>query len=138
MTDRRVNTPRRAIARPMAQVIPVVLIGGVGLSAAVLALGMLLLIATGRTGYGEAVGPALLTDRPGTVVFPSTLGAVLAGAVALRPFALIELGALLLIATPVVRVAASVILFWLEKDRLYTVVTLVVLLILLASFLGLG
>ena len=50
---------------------------------------------------------------------------------------LIQLGLLLLIATPVARVAFSVAAFALEKDRLYIVVTLIVLGVLLLSLLGL-
>lgn len=50
--------------------------------------------------------------------------------------AVIQLGILLLIATPVVRVAFSVVAFWLERDRIYVPVTLVVLGILLYSLFG--
>jgi uncharacterized membrane protein len=50
--------------------------------------------------------------------------------------AIIEWGLLLLIATPVARVLFSMIAFALEKDRLYVVLTLIVLVILLYSLLG--
>jgi len=48
--------------------------------------------------------------------------------------AVIQIGILLLIATPVARVAFAVIGFAIERDRLYTVVSLAVLAILLFSF----
>jgi uncharacterized membrane protein len=49
----------------------------------------------------------------------------------------IQLGLLLLIATPVARVFFSVFAFFRQRDYLYTVITLIVLLILLFSlFLG--
>ena len=48
---------------------------------------------------------------------------------------LIQLGLLLLIATPVARVALAVVGFALEKDRLYAVVSLIVLIILAFSLL---
>ncbi|HMJ04505.1 MAG TPA: DUF1634 domain-containing protein [Conexibacter sp.] len=48
--------------------------------------------------------------------------------------ALVMLGLLTLIATPVARVAFSVIAFALEGDRLYVVITSVVLVLLLVSF----
>jgi uncharacterized membrane protein len=48
---------------------------------------------------------------------------------------LIQLGLLLLIATPVARVAVAIVGFALERDRLYTVISLIVLLILLASLI---
>jgi len=51
---------------------------------------------------------------------------------------LIQLGLLLLIATPIARVAFSVAGFAIERDRLYVAFTLLVLAILLYSFLGTG
>lgn len=50
--------------------------------------------------------------------------------------AIIQFGLLLLIATPVARVLFSMIAFGLEKDRLYVVLTLIVLVILLLSLFG--
>jgi len=44
-------------------------------------------------------------------------------------------GILLLIATPIVRVAMSTALFAVEKDKLYASITLVVLILLLVSLL---
>jgi uncharacterized membrane protein len=55
-----------------------------------------------------------------------------------RGQSLIQLGLLLLIATPIARVAFSVVGFAIERDRLYVVFTLLVLAILLYSFLGSG
>jgi uncharacterized membrane protein len=49
---------------------------------------------------------------------------------------LIQLGLLLLIATPLARVAFSVAAFALQGDRLYVVVTLVVLAVLIYSLTG--
>jgi len=51
---------------------------------------------------------------------------------------LIQLGLLLLIATPIARVAFSIVGFAIERDRLYVVFTLIVLAILLYSLLGSG
>ena len=48
---------------------------------------------------------------------------------------LIEIGLLLLIATPVARVAMAIVGFALERDRLYTVVSLIVLVILALSLM---
>jgi len=55
----------------------------------------------------------------------------------LRPIACAQAGLLVLIATPVVRVMASVVGFVLERDRLYAAITIVVLAILLVSLFGL-
>jgi uncharacterized membrane protein len=49
---------------------------------------------------------------------------------------IIQLGLLLLIATPVARVVFSVIAFALERDRLYVAVTIIVLGVLLYSLAG--
>jgi uncharacterized membrane protein len=51
---------------------------------------------------------------------------------------LIQLGLLLLIATPIARVSLSVVGFALERDRMYVMFTLIVLAILLYSLLGSG
>ncbi len=89
------------------------------------------------------LGIALLPTRPGglsperVLIFPQTLSLLASELLVLRPQAVITLGLLLLIATPVVRVAASIVAFALEGDRRYVVITSVVLLILLFSlFLG--
>ncbi|NDW18396.1 DUF1634 domain-containing protein [Dysgonomonas sp. 216] len=47
--------------------------------------------------------------------------------------AIIQLGVIVLIATPVVRVAFSAIAFLIEKDYLYVVITLIVLAIILLN-----
>jgi uncharacterized membrane protein len=60
-------------------------------------------------------------------------GSLAAALGALRPVGLAQLGLLVLVATPVVRVGASVAAFALEGDRLYAAITLVVLAILLTS-----
>ncbi len=50
----------------------------------------------------------------------------------------IQLGLLFLIATPIVRVAFSIVGFAMERDRMYVAFTLIVLAILLYSLLGSG
>jgi uncharacterized membrane protein len=49
---------------------------------------------------------------------------------------IIQLGLLLLIATPIARVALSVVAFAIQRDRLYVVATLVVLAVLMYSLTG--
>jgi uncharacterized membrane protein len=61
---------------------------------------------------------------------------IIAGVRGLRGRAIIQLGLLLLIATPVARVAFSVFGFARERDRLYVVITCVVLGLLLFSLFG--
>ena len=66
-----------------------------------------------------------------------SLGGIFRDALNLDGAGLIQLGLLLLVATPVARVAFSVIAFALQRDRLYVVITLIVLAILLESLVGL-
>lgn len=108
----------------MNAVIGWILQGGVLISAAVICIGIILLLV--HPGHGSSQQ---------LFVFPHTLSEVGSGLLVLHPQAFIALGLLLLIATPVVRVAASIFAFALEHDRRYVAITLVVLTILLVSFL---
>ncbi len=59
-------------------------------------------------------------------------------AYARHPEAIIQLGLLLLIATPIARVALSLLAFVKQHDRTYVVVTTIVLALLLYSLTGAG
>jgi uncharacterized membrane protein len=65
-----------------------------------------------------------------------TIGGVVRGATGLNGRAVIQLGLLLLIATPVARVALSLVAFIRQRDRTYTIITALVLLILLYGLIG--
>lgn len=65
-----------------------------------------------------------------------TISGIAKAALAVQGRGLIQLGLLLLIATPVARVAFSVAAFAIERDRLYVVVTLIVLAVLMYSLAG--
>jgi uncharacterized membrane protein len=100
---------------------------GVILAAAVVLLGGVLYLAQHsstlpdyRVFRGE---PAYLRGVPGIVT----------DARALDGRGLIQLGLLLLLATPIARVAFSVLAFALQRDRTYVVVTVIVLVVLLYS-----
>ncbi|HEX5745968.1 MAG TPA: DUF1634 domain-containing protein [Archangium sp.] len=64
-----------------------------------------------------------------------SLDGVLAGVEAIRGQALVMVGLLVLMATPVLRVALSLLLFSRQRDRIFVGVTSVVLGLLLLSFL---
>jgi uncharacterized membrane protein len=98
---------------------------GVALSAALIALGFLASFAVGWDGSltGAAVAHTGTTDFSG-------LGPRLAE---VRPLAVVQLGLLVLVATPVVRVAATALGFAFEGDRLYVALCLIVLALLLGS-----
>jgi uncharacterized membrane protein len=64
--------------------------------------------------------------------------AIVVDAVHLQPEAVIQLGVLVLILTPVARVVFSLALFVLRKDGMYVLITLAVLIVLIMGLLGLG
>jgi uncharacterized membrane protein len=112
----------------MSNIIGWLLQGGVVVSSAIILIGLILLL----------LSPQGLANT-GIAAFPHSLGSVGIGLQALQPQAVITLGLLLLIATPVLRVAVSVVAFALEHDRRYVIITLIVLTILIISFtLGRG
>jgi uncharacterized membrane protein len=76
---------------------------------------------------------AVFQGEPADLRTPS---GVIADAVALRGRGIIQLGLLLLLATPVARVAFSVFAFAMQRDVLYVVVTLIVLGVLVFSLAG--
>lgn len=65
--------------------------------------------------------------------YSRALPGILENALALNSYGIIQLGLLVLVATPVLRVIFSVIAFAIERDILYVVATLIVLGILLYS-----
>lgn len=108
----------------MNAVIGWILQGGVMISSAVIGAGIILWLARSGQHASQQV-----------LVFPHTLGEVGSGLLALQAQAIIALGLLLLLATPVVRVAASIVAFGLEHDRRYVLITTIVLVVLILSFL---
>jgi uncharacterized membrane protein len=74
-----------------------------------------------------------------TQAVPNSLAEIWFGLSHADPSAIVVVGLLLLVATPVIRVAVSIIAFALSRDLLYVAITSLVLAILLFSFLsGLG
>ena len=69
--------------------------------------------------------------------FKSVSG-IIFGVWSIRARAWIQLGLLILIATPVARVAFSIVAFALQRDRIYVVITLIVFAVLIFSLFGRG
>jgi uncharacterized membrane protein len=65
---------------------------------------------------------------------PPTLHDVWTGALAWRGQSLVMVGLILLIATPVLRVAVSVAVFLIQRDRVFVLITLLVFALLMASY----
>jgi uncharacterized membrane protein len=103
---------------------------GVLLSAAiVLAGGVIYLIRYG----GASPHYRVFEGEPGSL---RRLGGIVRSAFSLHSRGLIQLGIVLLIATPVARVAFSAVAFALQRDRVYVVAALIVLAILTYGLLG--
>ncbi len=114
--------------------ISVVLRVGVLLSVGVIAVGLGLMFAH-HPGYGSFTGHFSYhrLTSPSTT-FPHTLTQLGSSLSKGNGRGIVVVGVLLLIATPVVRVAVSVLAFVLERDPAMTAVTLVVLGVLVLSF----
>ncbi len=117
---------RMSLVRQAELLISNVLRGGVLLSAAVILVGVILHYAR----------PAAATE--GELGYPHHLGDVIPAVLAGNAQAIITLGLLILLATPVLRVAVSIGAFALEHDWMYVGITSLVLALLLASILVLG
>jgi uncharacterized membrane protein len=121
----RPDADEDARLRQAELIISLVLRGGVLLAGAIIALGAVLFYARYLATGGHA----------GPLTYPHTAVAVVAGLGRGDPLAVIVLGLLVLLLTPVLRVLVSVVTFAQERDWLYTGITLLVFCILLISFL---
>ena len=100
---------------------------GVMLAAAIVLFGGILYLA-----HSHGPRPDYTHFRAEPLAY-TTLAGVLHGVAAFDPRAIIMLGLLVLIATPVARVGMCIVGFLFERDHLYTAVSTIVLLILLYS-----
>jgi len=118
MTDQRLET-----------LIGILLRAGVLTAAAIVAISGVLFLAEHHA------------ERPSYSTFQAdadglrTIRGILRGSMHMQPDAIIQLGLLVLIATPILRVALAAVGFYLESDRLYLGVSLIVLTILLLSLI---
>ena len=103
---------------------------GVMLAAAVVIFGAVVYLA--RHGHQVATYGVFRGESESL----TTVSGIIQGALHMSGSAIIQLGLLILIATPVARVAFSAVAFALEHDYLYVAITLFVLGVLLYSLLG--
>ncbi|ADH64965.1 protein of unknown function DUF1634 [Allomeiothermus silvanus DSM 9946] len=116
MTDRKMEILLGNLLRLGVLVAGAVVLGG----------GLLELISHGSQGVDYSV----FRGEPASL---RSLTSVLQGAVATKPKHLIQIGLLLLVLTPVLRVALSVLLFAQQRDGTFVGITLWVLGVLLYS-----
>lgn len=111
------GAPARHIMDPVERTVRRILMGGIAVSGVFMAIGLVL---------GALHGDGL----PSGVVPLADLASRLGDA---DPAAYLSLGLIVLIATPFVRVAASIVVFTLEGDRRYALITALVLGIMCVS-----
>lgn len=110
-------------------------------------IGMLLQIGVFSSAVVVLIGAVLYLVQQGSSVTNyrtfhgapeslNTLGGIFRGALHAHPLAIIQLGLLMLIATPVARVVFSVFAFLIERDYLYVVISAIVLAVLMYSLAG--
>lgn len=102
---------------------------GVLLAAAVTLVGGIMLL------IHHGASPASYSVFQGEPASLRSLGAIFSGAFSGNPTSVVQLGLLLLIATPVARVAFTLVAFAIQRDRTYVVVTTIVLALLLYGLL---
>lgn len=90
------------------------------ISAAVILFGLVLYLVTGTGGYENNI-------------YPTNPISILSGVIALKPFAVMLMGLFILILTPILRVGVSIIVFIIEKDMPFILITSVVFIILTIS-----
>jgi uncharacterized membrane protein len=94
---------------------------GVVLSAIIVLIGLSMYLISGNSGYNGSY-------------FPTTISEIFSGFIVFKPYAIILVGLIILILTPVFRVGVSILVFIKEKDFLYVKITSLVFIILIISF----
>ena len=125
--------PKRLLTdEQMNRIISVLLRSGVLISALVVLVGGIFYLIR----YGAALPEyGVFRGEPADL---RSLSGIVKDVLSFKRRGIIQFGLLLLIATPVARVAFSLLAFALQRDRTYVVVTLIVLTVLLYSLAGGG
>jgi len=129
--------PVPASVTQLEKAVAVVLRIGVTTSCLVIAAGSVLTLAAASTRSGARRSLAQVRRgalHPSGLPFPHTVAGALHATLHGNGLGLVVLGVLLLIATPVIRVAVGLGAFSLQRDRAFVFITATVLGVLLASF----
>jgi uncharacterized membrane protein len=124
----RGETPQRDIERTFGGLLR----AGVSIAAAVVLAGAVFFLAE------EGARPVEYGVFKGESATMRSIPGVLGSAFSLEPRGIIQFGLLLLVATPVARVAFSVFAFARQRDGIYVAISLIVLTVLLYSLSGGG
>lgn len=117
--------------QPLERILALLLQTGIALSLGLVALGLLGSLALQPR---LLLDPQTLTPLLNQTTPPQSPKAATPHLLHLPGTNLISLGLLILILTPVLRVAASLLVFAIQRDRLYSLITATVLLLLILSF----
>lgn len=128
--DSTASPPRSALQ--IERIISTLLRTGVAASLLLVLAGLALMF-TRHPGHLQTPADLARLTRFGAD-FPHTLGSVGKGLLAGQGQAVAAAGLLLLILTPILRVAVSILMFALEKDRPFVLITAAVLAVLALSF----
>ncbi len=107
---------------------------GVFTSAGLLAFGLIIYLAQQATQAGQTSDWHTTVDYVGQHSQLYKLGNLIPALFSFEPLAFVEAGVILLILTPIMRVAASVLLFARERDLLYVGITILVLAVLMVGW----
>ncbi|HWK81441.1 MAG TPA: DUF1634 domain-containing protein [Thermomicrobiales bacterium] len=108
---------------------------GVSIAAIVILAGVILYVIQGSSGAGHLQSmDDLKPGRDNTIDVSWT--SIRDGLKDFQAIAIIQVGLLILLLTPVTRVALTLLLFLRDRDRIFAVITAVVLTILLLGFFG--
>jgi uncharacterized membrane protein len=121
---------KRCDEMELERILGTILRTGVILSAAVVVIGIILYAAA---PHRTAQDFHVFRGEPADL---RSVRSILQTALDFKPDGLIQLGLLLLLATPVARVAFSVFAFACQRDKVYVLVTLIVLSVLVFSMAG--
>lgn len=123
-------------AHPMEIWISYVLRIGVMVSGAVILVGLVFFLVRGAGSTTSTTAEELL--RGGGKVIAVSPRSIFTGVAALDPIAIIQVGVLLLILTPMMRVGMTVLLFGAQRDWTFVGITCVVFAVLVAGLIGVG
>ena len=128
------ETGKAPVAHPMEIWISYVLRIGVLVAGAIILVGVVLFVIRGPSGaeptsLHQVLTGGALTVHPGEIAH---------GVVSSDPIAIIQLGVLALVLTPMMRVAMTVVLFVAQREWLFVAITATVLVILVLGLIGVG
>lgn len=109
---------------------------GVMVSGAVILVGLAFFLIRGASSTSSTTAEDLL--RGGGNVITVSPGSIARGVLALDPVAIIQVGVLLLILTPMMRVGMTILLFGAQRDWTFVGITCIVFAVLVAGLIGVG